>query len=74
MEAGTAIEASLGPLEKRDESLVIVSIHDISELQWVHDAHIATQAANQDLRALQALTDTALSHLSLDDLVPALLV
>ena len=67
------IEASLGPLETRDESLVIVSIHDISELQWVHDAHVATQAANQDLRALQALTDTALSHLSLDDLVPALL-
>ena len=67
------IEASLGPLEEGGESLVIVCIHDISELQWVHDAHVATQAANQDLRALQALTDTALSHLSLDDLVPALL-
>ena len=50
--------------------MVIVSIHDISELQWVRDAHIATQAANQDLCALQALTDTALSHLSLDALDP----
>jgi PAS domain S-box-containing protein len=29
--------------------------------------------ANQDLRALQAFTDAALSHLSLDDLLPALL-
>ena len=67
------IEASLGLLDQSGESLVIVSIHDISELQQVHDAHVATQAANQDLRALQALTDTALSHLSLEDLVPALL-
>jgi PAS domain S-box-containing protein len=33
----------------------------------------ASETANQDLRALQALTDTALSHLSLDDLLPALL-
>jgi len=33
----------------------------------------AAETATQDLRALQALTDTALSHLSLDDLLPALL-
>jgi PAS domain S-box-containing protein len=67
------IEVSLGPLDSGGESLVIVSIHDISELQWVHDAHVATQAANQDLHALQALTDIALSHLALEDLLPALL-
>jgi PAS domain S-box-containing protein len=33
----------------------------------------ASETANQDLRALQAITDTALSHLSLDDLLPVLL-
>jgi PAS domain S-box-containing protein len=38
-----------------------------------HRFDAAAEAANQDLRALQALTDTALSHLSLDDLLPALL-
>src|SRR5215469_6959856 len=33
----------------------------------------AAETTNQDLRALQAVTDTALSHLDLDDLLPALL-
>src|SRR5215469_11570066 len=33
----------------------------------------ASETAYQDLRALQALTDTALSHLALEDLLPALL-
>ena len=32
------IEASLGPLDEYGESYVIVCIHDISALQWVHDA------------------------------------
>jgi PAS domain S-box-containing protein len=65
-----SVEASLGPLDERDEALVIVSIRDITERQLVHTA---AEAANQDLRALQALSDTALSHLSLEDLLPALL-
>jgi PAS domain S-box-containing protein len=64
------LEASLGPLDEGSESLVIVSIRDITERQ---QAQAAAEAANQDLRALQALTDTALSLLSLDDLLPALL-
>jgi PAS domain S-box-containing protein len=67
------IEASLGPLDEYGESYVIVSIHDISALQWVHDTQVAAQVANQDLQALQAVTDTALSHLALDDLLPVLL-
>src|SRR5215469_4109223 len=67
------IEASLGPLDAGDEALVIVSIRDASRLQQTYAARTAAETATQDLRALQALTDTALSHLSLDDLVPALL-
>jgi PAS domain S-box-containing protein len=67
------IEASLGLLDEHGESYVIVCIHDISTLQWVHDAQVAAQVANQELRALQAVTDTALSHLTLDDLLPVLL-
>jgi signal transduction histidine kinase len=38
-----------------------------------HHFETATENATQDLRALQALTDTALSHLALHDLLPALL-
>jgi PAS domain S-box-containing protein len=64
------LEASLGPLTVEDALLVIVSIRDVTERQ---QAHAATEAANQDLRALQMVTDTALSHLALDDLLTALL-
>jgi PAS domain S-box-containing protein len=67
------IEASLSPLDEYGESYVVACIRDISALQWVHDAQVAAQVANQDLRALQAVTDTALSHLALDDLLPVLL-
>jgi PAS domain S-box-containing protein len=67
------LQASLAPLQDRDESLIIICFHDMSDLQDAHDAQIATQAAYQDLDALQALTDTALSHLALEDLLPALL-
>jgi PAS domain S-box-containing protein len=64
------LEASLGPLDVGGESLVIVSIRDITERQRV----LATaQSANKDLRALQAVTDTALSHLTLDHLLDELL-
>ena len=67
------IEASLGLLDAGGEALVIVSIRDASRLQQTYASRTAAEDATQDLRALQALTDTALSHLSLDDLVPALL-
>lgn len=60
------VEISLAPVTQDDETLVIASIRDVSELQRV-------QAANEELRRLQALTDTALSSLDLDDLLPALL-
>jgi PAS domain S-box-containing protein len=60
------VEVSLGPLTEDGQALVIASIRDISEVQRV-------KAANRDLRRLQALTDTALAHLDLDDLLPELL-
>src|SRR5215469_3479677 len=44
-----------------------------SQQDDAHHFEAADETSNQDLRALQALTDTALSHLVLDDLLPALL-
>jgi PAS domain S-box-containing protein len=62
----------------------IAMVQDISErkqlehdrallLEWERAARQEAEAANAQLRALLALTDTALSHLALDDLLPALL-
>jgi PAS domain S-box-containing protein len=60
------VEVSFGPLGEEDDWQVIVSIRDVSETQRV-------LAANRELQQLLAVTDTALSHLELDDLLPALL-
>src|SRR5215472_5808248 len=59
---GSAIDLS-GPKRRRERS----------RQEITHPFEAAAETANQDLRALQALTDTALSHLALDDLLPALL-
>jgi PAS domain S-box-containing protein len=68
------IEVSLGPIQMEDESLVFASIRDVTQWREAHAAaEAASAAANQDLRALQTITDTALSHLALDDLLAALL-
>jgi PAS domain S-box-containing protein len=64
------IEASLGPLDEGGEPLFMVSIRDLTERQQVH---AAAESANKNLRALQAVTDTALSHLTLDKLLDELL-
>jgi PAS domain S-box-containing protein len=42
-------------------------------LEWERAARQEAEAANAQLQALQALTDTALSHLALDDLLRELL-
>src|SRR5262249_46246485 len=42
-------------------------------LEWERSANQEAQVANAQLAALQALTDTALSHLALDDLLHELL-
>jgi PAS domain S-box-containing protein len=64
------IEVSLWPIFLEDESLVVATIVDITERRR---AYATLEATNHDLRAMQALTDTALSHLTLDDLLAALL-
>jgi PAS domain S-box-containing protein len=72
------IEVSLSPLTDEGGDGVcagaaIASIRDVSELRRVEAARAAAEAANQELRQMQALTDTALSHLELNDLVQELL-
>ena len=63
---------------------VIVMAQDITErtrleqerarlLEWERAARREAEAANTQLQALQALTDSALSHLALDDLLDELL-
>jgi PAS domain S-box-containing protein len=60
------VEVSLAPLHEDGEPLVIASIRDVTDVQRV-------QASNQELRLLLALTDTALTHLELDELLPEVL-
>jgi PAS domain S-box-containing protein len=67
------VEVSLSPFEEGDQTLIVSSIRDLSARQQVEAARAAAEAANEGLRRLQALTDTALSHLALDDLVRELL-
>jgi signal transduction histidine kinase len=66
-------EVSISPLDQAGDFSVIGSIRDISErLQHgdaQDDARATAEAASDELRRLQALTDTALSHLALDDLL-----
>jgi PAS domain S-box-containing protein len=61
------VEVNLAPFDEEGTPLVIASIRDVSEAQRV-------QAANRELRRLDALTDTALAHLELDALLPTLLL
>ncbi len=67
------VEVRLSALEAAGELLVIASVRDVSELQRITAAHTATDAANVELQHLQTVTDTALSHLALDDLLRELL-
>ena len=77
------LEVSLSPVPGADEGsepLVISSIRDVSELHRVQEgwaaaerARASAEAANRELRGLRALADTALSHLSLQDLLDNLL-
>jgi PAS domain S-box-containing protein len=60
------VAISLAPLEAHGETLVIASIRAVSDTQQL-------QVANDELRRLLAVTDTALGHLELDDLMPEVL-
>lgn len=72
---GTAFpaEVSLSTFVEDSDTYVIATIHDVSELQRVQAAQQAAESAAEDLRRLQAVTDTALSHLELHDLLAELL-
>jgi PAS domain S-box-containing protein len=67
------IEMGLSPLERAGELLVIASIRDVSEFQRLTAARLAAEAASEELRQLQSITDIALVHPTLDALLPALL-
>jgi PAS domain S-box-containing protein len=72
--SGFPIDVSLAPIQVDDESMVVASIRDVTQWRQARAAaEAAAEAANQDLRALQVITDIALSHLALDDLLTALL-
>jgi PAS domain S-box-containing protein len=64
---------SLSPLVDGDETFVVATTRDTGALQQMQDARRAVETANAEFRRLQALTDTALAHLELGDLLPTLL-
>jgi PAS domain S-box-containing protein len=75
---------SLVQTADRKPDYFITMVQDITErklleqerarlLEWERAARQEAEAANAQLQALQALTDTALSHLALDDLLHELL-
>jgi PAS domain S-box-containing protein len=73
------VEVSLSPLpaDTWDQiggaGAVICSVRDITERLRLEAARAAAEASSVELRALQALSDAALSHLELEELLPALL-
>jgi PAS domain S-box-containing protein len=70
------IDVSLSPLAADDDARafrVISTIRDLSERVHVEAARAAAEAASAELRRLQAITDVALAHLSLEELLHALL-
>ena len=77
------VEVSLSPLPgagEGSEPLIISSIRDVSELHRVQDslaaaetAPASAEATGRELRQLRSLTDTTLSHLTLEDLLHELL-
>jgi PAS domain S-box-containing protein len=77
------VEIALSPLSSAEDgraSLVISNIRDVSEVLRVQAgweaaeaARAAAETANAELRRLQAVTDSALSRLALEDLLHELL-
>ncbi|HEU0027533.1 MAG TPA: PAS domain S-box protein [Ktedonobacterales bacterium] len=70
------VEVSLSPLTEDGadaEPLTIATVRDMSELRRTKAAYAALEMASQEQRQLLALTDTALSSLTLDDLLRELM-
>jgi PAS domain S-box-containing protein len=70
------VAVSLSPLPDTDTDsvfAVVSTIRDLSEHHRLEAARDAAEAAGQELRRLQAITDTALAYPQLDDLLDAVL-
>jgi PAS domain S-box-containing protein len=71
------VEVSLSPLPAtglQDRFAVLAIIRDISALRQAERAKRDAEAATAELRRVQAITDVALSHQTLDELLPAILI
>jgi PAS domain S-box-containing protein len=67
------IEVRLSALARGGELLVIASIRDLTGVRRLELAKAAAEAASEELHHLQAITDLALTHPTLDALLPAVL-
>jgi PAS domain S-box-containing protein len=67
------VEIGLSPLRGEAEFAVVAIVRDITERRRVEAERAAAEAANQELRKLQAITDSALRQLNLEDLLSTLL-
>jgi PAS domain S-box-containing protein len=71
------VEIGLSPLRGGPEFAVVAIVRDITERRRIEAERAATEAANQELRKLQTITETGLQtgvlQVTMDDLLPALL-
>jgi PAS domain S-box-containing protein len=71
------VEIGLSPLQAGSDFAVVAIVRDITERRRIEAERAATEAANQELRKLQIITEaglhTGLLQVEMDDLLPALL-
>ncbi len=67
------VEVGLSPLEGEAEFVVVAIVRDITDRRRVEAERASAEAANQELRKVQAITDSALRKVTLEELLPALL-
>jgi PAS domain S-box-containing protein len=71
------VEIGLSPLQAGSEFAVVAIVRDITERRRIEAERAAAEAANQELRKLQTITEaglhTGLFQVEMDDLLPALL-
>jgi PAS domain S-box-containing protein len=71
------VEIGLSPLNAGTEFAVVAIVRDITERRRIEAERAAAEAANQELRKLQTITETSLDtgalQVEMDDLLPALL-
>jgi PAS domain S-box-containing protein len=71
------VEIGLSPLAGEEEVTVVAIVRDITERRRIEAERAAAEAANQELRKLQEITETGLQsgalQVAMEDLLPALL-